>query len=94
MKIASKEFDIIGDSETYGYIIQETYCLFSITVWSKYHYSLTQNDIPFSKIEDAIYRLGELEDEYELGVKNRKENLLLCIALALLAVHILYSLIK
>ena len=74
MKIASKEFDIIGDSETYGYIIQETYCLFSITVWSKYHYSLTQNDIPFSKIEDAIYRLGELEDEYELKFDFYNEN--------------------
>lgn len=93
MKIATKEFDIVGDSETYGYIIQETYCLFSMSIWSKNHYSLTQSDIPFSKIEDAIYRLDELEDEYELGVKNRRENLLLFIALALLAVHIIYSLI-
>lgn len=92
MKIATKDFDIVADYDSFGYLVTETYYIMGVSIWLRYHYA--PNGLAFAKIEEAIYVMSELEDEYELSLANYRENLILFVIVAVVILRILYSLVK
>jgi hypothetical protein len=92
MKIATKDFDIVADYDSFGYLIAETYYIMGFSIWLRYHYA--PNGLAFTKIEDAIYVMTELEDEYELSMANYKENLVLYTLLAVFVLFIINNIFK
>ena len=89
MKIATKHFDIVADYDSFGYIVTETYYIMGVSIWLQYHYA--PNGSAFTRIEDAIYTMSELEDEYELSLANYRENLILFVVVAVLVLFLINS---
>jgi hypothetical protein len=89
MKIATKDFDIVADYDSFGYLVTETYYIMGVSIWLRYHYA--PNGLAFAKIEDAIYVMSELEDEYELSMANYKENLILFVIISVLLLFLVNS---
>ena len=89
MKIATKDFDIVADYDSFGYLVTETYYIMGVSIWLRYHYA--PNGLAFTRIEDAIYVMSELEDEYELTMANYKENLVLYVLLAIFTLFLINS---
>ena len=89
MKIATKEFDIVADHDSFGYLITETYYIMGVSIWLRYHYASEELKTPFAKIEEAIYAITVLEDEYELTNVNFKENLVLYVLLVIFVLLII-----
>jgi len=94
MKIARKKFDIVADYDSFGYLVTETYYIMGFSIWLCYHYASEQSNTPFTKIEDAIYVMTELEDEYELSMANYKENLVLYALLVIFVLLIINNTFK
>jgi hypothetical protein len=89
MKIATKDFEIVADYDSFGYLVTETYYIMGVSLWLRHHYA--PNGLAFTRIEDAIYVMSELEDEYELSMANYKENLVLYVLLAIFILFLINS---